>query len=209
MANCATATIRTATAADAAGIATVHVETWRDAYAGLIPNEVLLKLSQRDHVAMWSAELARGRETNVVVAADGAGDGVVGFGSCGRARKGDLPYAGEVYTLYVHPDFQEMGIGRRLLEALFRGLLEKGSGSALVWVLAGNPARFFYSAMGGAHVAVRTERLWGTALDELAYGWADLEQAITPSGPCSTVRPSPIRSPPWGRGRPADRRRGS
>ncbi len=42
MANCATATIRTATAADAAGIARVHVETWRDAYAGLIPNEVLL-----------------------------------------------------------------------------------------------------------------------------------------------------------------------
>ena len=187
MANCATATIRTATAADAAGIARVHVETWRDAYAGLIPNDVLLKMSQRDHVAMWSAELARGRETNMVVVADDAGDGVVGFGSCGRARGVDLPYAGEVYTLYVHPDFQSMGVGRRLLGALFHGLLENGSGSALVWVLSGNPARFFYAAMGGRQIAVRTERLWGTALDEMAYGWADLGQAVGPAGRCSSV----------------------
>ena len=187
MTDCATATIRTATGADAAAIARVHVETWRDAYAGLIPNQVLLKMSHRDHVAMWSAELARGRGTNMVIVAHEARAGVVGFGSCGRARGSDLPYAGEVYTLYVHPDFQEMAIGRRLLDALFHGLLEHGFRSALVWVLAGNQARFFYQAMGGTHVAVRTERLWGTALKEMAYGWADISQAVGLPGSRSTV----------------------
>ena len=69
--------------------------------------------------------------------------GIIGFGSAGRAR-GDAPYQGEVFTLYVHPDCQGQGIGQRLLSGLFDGLRERGMNSAVVWVLAMNPARFFY-----------------------------------------------------------------
>jgi GNAT superfamily N-acetyltransferase len=113
---------------------------------------------------------------------------MIGFGTCGRARWVGLPYVGKVYTLYVHPDYRAKGIGTRLLVALFRRLLENGLGSALVWVLADNPARFFYQAMGGTQVAVRTERLWGgRRLKETAYGWRDLKQARSPTGPSSTV----------------------
>jgi hypothetical protein len=45
----------------------------------------------------------------------------------------------------------------------------------MVWVLAANPARFFYEAMGGARAGERLEEFAGTQLEELAYGWPDLE----------------------------------
>ena len=51
-------------------------------------------------------------------------------------------------------------------------------GAALVWVLAANPARFFYETLGGRRVAEQQERLWGTQLPEYAYHWPDLSAAL-------------------------------
>jgi hypothetical protein len=46
--------------------------------------------------------------------------------------------------------------------------------AAYLWVLADNPSRFFYQAMGGKQISERDERLWGTTVHEVAYGWPDL-----------------------------------
>ena len=178
-------TIRTATFRDATGIARVHVETWRDTYAGVVPDHVLLGMSRRHQAALWSEALGGHRSRQKVLVAEDGVAGVVGFGSCGPANRVDLPYEGEVYTLYVLPDYQGKGIGKELLGRLFGVLLRKGLRSALIWVLADNPARFFYQAIGGTWVAVRDERLWGTTLREMAYGWSDLKLAVARSGRCS------------------------
>ena len=89
-----------------------------------------------------------------------------------------LQFAGEVYTLYVQQDHQGRGIGRRLLKRSLRALLGRGYPSALVWVLASNPARFFYQSMAGQRVGSRTEALWGVLVDEAAYGWRDIGAAL-------------------------------
>ena len=66
--------------------------------------------------------------------------------------------------------------GRGLLGALFSALSAAGCRSALVWVLAENPARFFYEAMGGTLIATREEPFHGVVLSECAYGWPDLSR---------------------------------
>ena len=167
-------TIRTAIPRDVDRIAEVYVETWRDTYAGILPDSVLLGLSEPRHAAQWRGTLTRDR---VKVAIDNR-HGLVGFGSAGRARNGKLPYEGEIYTLYVEPNSQGQGIGGKLLMSLFAALLQDGVTSAMLWVLADNPARFFYEAMGGKWAAVRDEILWGITLPERGYAWADLNQAI-------------------------------
>ncbi len=78
------------------------------------------------------------------------------------------------YALYVAIDWQGKGLGRRLLGALFSQLQGAGVSDAYLWVLAGNPARFFYETMGGTRVAERRESFAGTLLAEIAYGWPDL-----------------------------------
>ncbi|HXM70612.1 MAG TPA: GNAT family N-acetyltransferase, partial [Thermoanaerobaculia bacterium] len=88
---------------------------------------------------------------------------------------------GEVFTLYVAPDHQNRGVGSRLLEAAFQRLGEQAIHGVMLWVLARNPSRFFYEAMGGVAVASRKERLWGVVLRELAYGWPDLARALNRS----------------------------
>jgi len=160
--------IRAAKRGDTKAIGRIQVDTWRDAYAGLLPDKVLLRMSAEIEGGRWVRVIDR--KELVVVAEDGK-SGVVGFGSCGPSRLGALPFDGEVYTLYVAPGHQGNGIGRRLLRALFVELELAGHRSALIWVLKANPSRFFYEAMGGRHVADRDERLWGTVVAESAYGW--------------------------------------
>ncbi|MDD9992061.1 MAG: GNAT family N-acetyltransferase [Rhodospirillales bacterium] len=170
--------IRPACLSDASAIADIQVKTWRDTYAGLIPDRALLGLSRTSHIENWRRILRDARADSITRVAEGPDFCVVGFANAGRARPTNLPYDGEVYTLYVLPDHQGAGHGRRLLVALFSALRAAGCKSALVWVLAGNPARFFYEVMGGTLIATREEPFHGVILSECAYGWPDLRRHI-------------------------------
>jgi len=168
--------VRAAQRGDAAAIGALHVESWRDAYAGILPDTVLLRLSAKAEGEKWAHVLACG-ETVLIAETS---ERLVGFGSCGAARGTALDYAGEVYTLYVHPDYHGQGIGRRLLHEMFVALGRMGHRSAVVWVLQSNPSRYFYEAMGGKRVADRQERLWGADLPQAAYGWQSLAVPCSP-----------------------------
>ena len=178
--------IRQARTADSDAIAAIYVDTWRDAYAGVLPDRVLVNMSRRRQAADWRHALSHQSGGHQILVAEAgevseageareAGEvGIAGFGSCGPARDTGLAYLGEVFTLYVDPVHQGQGIGKALLAALFQALIRQGMASAVIWVLADNPARFFYEAHGGRLVGTRDERLWGTDLREIAYGWDDL-----------------------------------
>ena len=162
---------------DAVGIARVHVDTWRASYAGMLPDRVLVNMRHDRQQQSWERALASRDGDMFTLVAETASLGIVGFGGAGR-RRGKRDFDGEVFTLYVDPDFQGRAIGRRLLAELFQGLAARGAKSALIWVLAANPSRFFYEAMGGRHVLDREEPVWGTRLNEIGYGWDDLDAAI-------------------------------
>jgi len=172
--------IRRAAKSDAAAIGRVHVETWQSTYAGLLPDAMLAAMSDVRQSAYWGRLLADPGESRGVFVADDQEMGVIGFGSCGPVR--DLPEGldgterrvGEVYTLYVEPDFQNQGLGRRLLDALFRQLRADGCDAAVLWMLAHNPTRFFYEGMGGRTVGERVDTMAGVDVEEMAFGWRDL-----------------------------------
>ncbi|MDI1265553.1 MAG: GNAT family N-acetyltransferase [bacterium] len=172
--------IRRASRGDAAAIGRVHVETWQSTYAGMLPDAMLVGMSDVRQSAWWSRVLADPGEARGVFVADDPDMGVVGFGSCGPAR--DLPEGldgrevrvGEVYTLYVEPDFQNLGLGRRLLDALFRQLKSDRCDTVVLWMLAANPTRFFYEGLGGERVGERIDTLSGTDVEEVAFAWRSL-----------------------------------
>jgi ribosomal protein S18 acetylase RimI-like enzyme len=172
--------IRRAKRVDSAAIGRVHVETWQATYAGMLPDSMLAAMSDVRQSAWWSRLLGDPGEARGVFVADDEAMGVVGFGSCGPVR--DLPEGlsgrerrvGEVYTLYVEPDFQNRGLGRRLLDALFRQLRADGCDTAVLWMLADNPTRFFYEGMGGRRVGQRVDTMAGVDVEEMAFAWHDL-----------------------------------
>jgi len=178
-------TIRPATERDAAGIAKVYVDTWRSTYAAILPHRGLLGMSYEQQTRQWSW-IVRDHTQSVIVATE-ADNGVVGFAGFGPARRGDRPTAGrfagedarvgEIYTLYVLPDFQERGIGRQLLAAAFAALVEQRCTCCVLWALRDNHARYFYERVGGKVIAERQERQWGRMTDQVCYGWPDLTKA--------------------------------
>src|ERR1700758_2377366 len=96
--------VRAATIADLRGIASVDVETWRTTYAGVLPDAFLVQRDERQRTASWKRFLVR-RPGDLMVATTQDGE-VVGFGSCGVQLDPQFTYDGEVFTLYVLPDFQ-------------------------------------------------------------------------------------------------------
>jgi len=172
--------IRAATIADARSIARVDVETWRATYPGMLPDQLLVALSERRRAAMWSRFISR-RPGDEIVACDESGE-VLGFGSCGLQRDADLPYSGEVFTLYVGIDHQGLGIGRQLLLTLFARLIRCGLYSAVIWVLTDNPARFFYERLGGKPVARRLIDMGSARVNAVAYAWPDLPMTVKSRG---------------------------
>ena len=172
--------VRLPTRDDIPAIARIDVEAWRAAYPGILPDRVLLGLSAKRLSQQWEHQL-RHRPGDVRVA-EWTGAGVVGFGDCGGARDAMEGFAGEVYTLYVEPDFQGRGIGRALLLALFRRLVASGFLSAAIWVLRDNPSRFFYERLGGKLSATRNIPVGGSPVPAFAYGWRDLPATLQAGG---------------------------
>src|SRR5665213_1242906 len=91
--------VRPARLEDAKAIARIEVDTWRSTYAGMLPDRVLLNMSERRQTNSWASFL-RHRPEDVWVAQHPQ-HGVIGFGNCGTQRDGAVDYSGEVYTLYA------------------------------------------------------------------------------------------------------------
>jgi ribosomal protein S18 acetylase RimI-like enzyme len=175
MAKMSTITIRAARLDDVPGIARLDVETWQATYAGILQTPYLAGLSAPRREHGWKLSIQRA-PADLRVAVDDMG-AIVGFGSCGRCR-GEPEFGGEVFTLYVAPDRQNQGIGRALLLALFARLVEAGHGSAVIWVLRSNPARFFYRRLGGREVRQKLLPFNGAEVPASGYGWRDLPQFL-------------------------------
>ena len=168
--------VRIARETDFQDIAQVYIETWRDSYAGTLPDRVLINMKKEKLVFSFSQTLQQHLE--VLVVAEDIKEGIVGMGSAGRNRDQRSKYLGEVYTLYVHPSHQNKGVGKMLLLRLFSELMKFNINSSIIWVLAGNPSRFFYEVMGGKMTGVRKEKLGGTTFKEISYGWINLSKSI-------------------------------
>jgi ribosomal protein S18 acetylase RimI-like enzyme len=123
--------IRRATPDDAAGIAAVHVRSWRRDYADIVDPQVLAELDVGERTTKWRGWLD-GDEALAWVAQEG--DRIVGFASLRDAK---------LTTLYVDPVAQGAGVGTGLLaEAEAAGARE------LEVFEANGHGRHFYEARG-------------------------------------------------------------
>lgn len=170
--------IRPAEAADARAIAHVRAQTWRAAYAGVIPDQTLAELTTPEEVcreAHWRAEHsmdgflvaeATGPAANPADATPGpAPDAaeVIGFAAFGPERGEDdgrdlpdLPGPpdqdrAELYAVYVLPRHWSSGAGRALVDRALALAAEAGYADISLWVLEGNErGRRFYEQAGFA-----------------------------------------------------------
>jgi GNAT superfamily N-acetyltransferase len=160
--------VRHALIEDAERIGDVHVRSWQEAYAGILPPAFLAGLSVERRVAFWRDAIGHGAvvwvvEVNHVVA---------GFASVGPARDDDLPpTAAEVHAIYLDPELWDRGLGRVLFAAAVDDLRRGGSEPLVLWVLTGNErGRRFYEAAGWRPDGTRRPiEIGGTSMEEIRY----------------------------------------
>ncbi|MFC5501603.1 GNAT family N-acetyltransferase [Lysinimonas soli] len=147
--------VRPATVADAAGIARVHVQSWRETYTHLVEPGELDALDIEARERRWAGLIA-GDEVQVWVAAlDSA---VVGWASTGRGRGGDAPRPLELEGIYLLAAQHGSSAGQELLDAAI------GDVPAFLWVADHNPRatafyrrnRFEFDGARQTHPLVRT-----------------------------------------------------
>ena len=160
--------IRPARLGDEVQIASVHDAAWSDAYQGVIPGKELRRMIQRRGPAWWRQAIRGGSRLMVLDFADK----VAGYASYGRNRMPTLAYTGEIFELYLAPEYQGAGLGRRMFTAARDDLAAHGYLSFVVWALAGNDrALDFYRRLGGAVVRRAPERFGGETRERVAFGF--------------------------------------
>jgi GNAT superfamily N-acetyltransferase len=152
--------VRWATLEDARGVATVHVDSWRATYRGLIAEDVLdgLRVDQRtDGWSRWIASSLAGRPTDsgaesshrlLVAEADGR---IVGWAGFGAGRDEEMAHLGELAGLYAHPDYWSQQIGHALATRVEQELRAAGYDKAYLWVLRGNDRAIRFYEQHGWH----------------------------------------------------------
>lgn len=136
-----------------AGKAYVHWKSWQEAYKGLVDASYLEALTLEKCTAA-----AFKYPENTLVAK--VGEKVAGFCAYGESRVEDLPGAGEIYALYVLPEYYGTGIGLALMDA---GLEKLEGKRAFVRVLKNNARAIrFYEKCGFMRDGFEQELVIGT-----------------------------------------------
>jgi ribosomal protein S18 acetylase RimI-like enzyme len=145
--------IRPAVPEDADEVERLRVAGWQTAYRGILPDDYLDSMRvdgerRRRHMAEDTPAAARAVVVESVAVQASA---IVGWVVGGRCRDADRPgpQHGEIYAIYVLPEWWGHGAGRLLMAHAVRALAGAGCRDITLWVLEDNQrARRFYEATG-------------------------------------------------------------
>jgi len=164
--------IRSAVEEDASAIARIQVLAWRQAYAGMMPQDFLDRMDSGRRVSSWQRALSAQAPMATDVALGPAG-GVVGFCVYGPSRDaGAAAATGELVAINLLPDHWRCGLGRMMMARLLAVAAERRWQALTLWVLEANMrARQFYEAHGFAADGARQVdlKLTGVPLHLLRY----------------------------------------
>lgn len=164
-------TIRNATPQDAKGIAVIHVKTWQCAYKDQISDVYLNSLDIEQRTEGWKKELENPYKGSYYLVAE-MDNQIVGWCTGGINRDEDASKeTGEVYAIYMHPNFIGKGIGSKLMERMIALLKKDGYKNATLWVLNTNTkTKEWYKKNGWTEEGkIKTDKRPNLELHEVRY----------------------------------------
>jgi ribosomal protein S18 acetylase RimI-like enzyme len=171
-------TIAPASTEDAARVAALHVASKKEGYAAFMRDDYIQSLKPEEFTKNWTEWLAD--STKVLIAADGENDaGFIAFGPIRTRLKEDrgiMPsWPGEIYALYVHPDYWGQGVANALMREASVPMRKNYWDKALLWVIDQNKrAVKFYEKMGGQRAGKQKVTVGDQEVTEIAFGWKDI-----------------------------------
>ncbi|MFO7797039.1 MAG: GNAT family N-acetyltransferase [Promethearchaeia archaeon] len=170
--------IRDARRSDALDIAKIQVNTWKQAYKDIFPEEFLESRSYEEKVVANQKWLEDLQDTTRVFVAELDTKQIIGFAVGGLERDNNPDYKGELWGIYISKNYQRKGIGTKLFERVVKHLLDMNINSMLVWVLKDNPYRMFYEKLNGQMILEKKHNFHGFIRSLVAYGWLEINHLL-------------------------------
>jgi GNAT superfamily N-acetyltransferase len=170
---------RRATEADAEAIASLHTESWRDAYRKILPDSYLDGPIADERANLWRFRFSSlGRDRFCVFLTETPTE-LIGF-ACVLLDE-DPQWGACLDNLHVLSGWKGRGVGRLLLGRAARWVMSTQPGWPIhLWVFEANAgARRFYDALGGEVVEIHPkEVLKGIEIPSVLYVWHDLRRLL-------------------------------
>ncbi len=168
--------IRKAKNSDLNGIIRAHVETWKTAYKGVVPDNYIQGFVIRTQDKGWQNRLKNTIEEKIFYIAENNKNEIVGFAIGGLERSKHPNYKGELMGIYILKEYQRKGLGKSLTKKIVENLIDMNINTMLLWVLENNPYRAFYDALGGKVIDKKIHET--LKLPVVAYGYDNLTELI-------------------------------
>ncbi|MDD4074729.1 MAG: GNAT family N-acetyltransferase [Eubacteriales bacterium] len=123
-------------------ISRIYEQSWKYAYAGVIPQAYLDSIPE----GRWAEHLDDANRHTLLCFDDGK---MIGTSSFSASRFAQFAGWGEIISVYLLPDAMRKGYGTALLKAAIDELKKRGYRDVFLWVLEENlRARSFYEKLG-------------------------------------------------------------
>lgn len=170
--------VRPATVEDAPGIARVLVDSWKAAYAGILPAAFLDAFTYAGHESGTRQLLEHLPATSAMFVSALPDGTIAGVAYAGNAST-LADFEAELESLYVLPSAQGQRHGSALLRRVAEWARQNGRHNLFLWVLKDNPYRRFYESAAGELLPDEKREVFGGAAAMLvAYGWRNLDTLI-------------------------------
>ncbi len=103
-------------------------------------------------------------------------DGVVGFADFGKSRENESTFEGELYAIYLLPEWQRKRIGENLFRLCQKEMIADKINSMSLEALKASPYKSFYKKMGGQIVGQGKHSLANVEYETVFYGWNNLSE---------------------------------
>ena len=157
--------IRRATQSDLPEIAAIHVESWKDVYADVLPAEFMAGQIDQALAQHWH-DIEFHNEDIVLVA---EADSLVGFVAVWCRP---VPF---IDNLHVRPSHRSRKVGSALMKAMAKELIKNNYQTAYLWVFESNEKAIrFYETLGGTQKEQALKNIFGHEVPSRKIEWDDL-----------------------------------
>jgi GNAT superfamily N-acetyltransferase len=132
-------------------VAATHVKSWKQAYAGQVPEAYLDNLDVAARLRAWQEQFPSREISGLLIAR--VDNTTAGFVCFGPARDNDRQDYGEIYAIYLRKEYWNRGIGYALYRSVCDALRDEGFQRAYLWVLETN------------HQAIAAYERWGGLIE--------------------------------------------
>ncbi|WP_426348239.1 GNAT family N-acetyltransferase [Alloiococcus sp. CFN-8] len=146
----------------------IHSASWKSAYKGIIPDEILNGITPEKREKYFEKALSLDWEKDAIINVNGKEAGFISIGECRDDDKNST--YGEIRGLYLLPEYWGQGFGKALFTWGIKELEKQNYTSISIWVLEDNiRARRFYEKQGFIFDGTVKEIIIGKKLNEVRY----------------------------------------